>query len=107
MLPSISNAEGFAIVQLEAMAYGKPVINTRLVSGVPEVCPDGIAGITVTPGDEKELFEAMRTLGEGESLRRQYGINCINLIRQKYTTSVLVNNYKRLFDELIEDEDSI
>ena len=100
VLPSVSKAEAFAIVQIEAMAYGKPVINTLLPSGVPDVCPNDIAGITVKPNDSEELYMAIKRLGENMQLREQYGKNAIDLVSQKYSMKVLDENYKLLFDHL-------
>jgi glycosyltransferase involved in cell wall biosynthesis len=60
--PSSGNGEAFGLVQVEAMASGKPVINTRLDTGVPEVSLDGVTGITVPPRDAVALRAALLEL---------------------------------------------
>ncbi|MCR5544971.1 MAG: glycosyltransferase [Lachnospiraceae bacterium] len=98
VLPSTSEAESFAIVQIEAMAFGKPVINTRLNSGVPYVSIDGESGITVTPGSEEELYEAIKTLGESEELREKYGRGAYDRVQKEYTREKMIARLKDGFE---------
>jgi rhamnosyl/mannosyltransferase len=73
VLPSVSEAEAFGIVQLEAMCSAIPVVNTSLPTGVPWVARDGLEGLTVTPSDEVALAGAMSRLLDDRELAKRLG----------------------------------
>ncbi len=72
-LPSCDRSEAFGIVQLEAMASGIPVVNTRIDSGVPYVSLDGITGFTVAPKNSEEMAAALNRLLDNSELRQRMG----------------------------------
>ena len=92
VFPSVENSEAFGIVQLEAMIYEKPVINTSLFTGVPLVSVDGETGITVPPKDADRLAEAMEKLGNNPELRQKYGKNAKKRVLENYDEDL--NNYQ-------------
>ena len=73
VLPSIAKTEAFGVVQVEAMAAGRPVVSTRLPTGVPWVNQDGVSGLVVTPDDAAALGAAVRRLGHDRELRQRLG----------------------------------
>ena len=100
VLPSVAKSEAFGLVQLEAMAYGKPVINTWLSSGVPEVSLNGLTGITVKPGDAEELSQAMDRLAVDVQLRQRMGKAARTRLEQEFTFDVMMNRMMELYERL-------
>ena len=72
-MPSVERAEQFGLVQLEAMYCGKPVVTTRLGTGVEFVTLDGETGLLVPPNDPHALADALRTLLGNPALRARMG----------------------------------
>jgi len=64
-----SRREGYGVVAREAMAYGRPVVATR-VGGLVDTIEDGITGLLV---DAEGLAPAIKRLLGDETLRRRLG----------------------------------
>lgn len=65
ILPSYK--EGMPISILEAMAWGLPIISTR-IAGTPDIVEDGVNGYLFRPGDVKGYFDAILKLYGDSSL---------------------------------------
>jgi glycosyltransferase involved in cell wall biosynthesis len=106
VLPSVTRAEAFGMVQLEAMAAGLPVINTDIDSGVPEVSIDGRTGITVPPRDITALSEAMRLLLDRKDLRDQFGEAARTRVKAEYTADLMATRISSVYSEALGCTDS-
>ena len=101
VLPSVTRAEAFGIVQLEAMAAGLPVINTDINSAVPEVCVHGEMGITVPPSDAVSLTDAMNLLLDRDELRVQFGEASKAKVLAEYTTDLMAARTLSVYAEVL------
>ncbi len=89
-LPSVTKAEMFGLVQLEAMWFGKPVVSTRIPgSGVPSVNVHGETGLTVEPGRPDELAKAIRTILTDPALSRRLAANGRRAIAATYRADLV------------------
>ena len=101
VLPSVHRSEAFGIVQVEAMACGKPVVNTALPSGVPYVSVDRVTGLTVPPRDAGALATALSHLLEDRAFRERLGVQGRARVAAEFTQELMVKRVLDVYRETI------
>lgn len=79
-----SRQEGFGIVFLEAMIFGRPVIGGNH-GGTPEVIADKVNGYLVDHGDIPTLTDRVKQLLRDQALSRQMGVEGRRRVEQDFT----------------------
>ena len=100
-LPSLTIAEAFGVVLLEAMACGKPLVTSALPTGVTAVNRDGVNGVAVPPGDAGALREALRSLAGDAARRKAMGAAGRRAVEQDYTAARMAERYLTLYREAL------
>lgn len=100
-LSSVARSEAFGIVQLEAMACGKPIVNTKLDSGVPFVSPHGVTGITVPPSDSQALAQAITFLLDNPEQRMEFGRAGKKRVEDEFSLQVMTQRTMEIYQEVI------
>lgn len=101
VMPSVTSAETFGLVQLEAMAAGRPIVNTALDTGVPHVARDGIEAITVPPGDAGKLGDAINTLIADPERRQRMGLAARQRAITRYSTTAFKEGVETVYRQVI------
>jgi glycosyltransferase involved in cell wall biosynthesis len=86
VLPSVTRAETFGFVQLEAMASELAVISTDLPTGVPWV---NRSGVVVPPGDTAALRDAIARLAADPALAASLGAAGAHRARTEFSLAVM------------------
>lgn len=100
-MPSVERAEQFGLVQLEAMACGKPVVTTRLGTGVEFVTLDGTTGLLVPPKDVDALAGALRTLLDDSELRARMGSAGKRRVEQVFSLDQMIRKTVDVYRRVI------
>lgn len=95
VFPSIARSEAFGLSIIEAHSVGKPVIATKLGTGVEFANLDGITGINVPPNDSISLSNAISFLLEHPEIRIQMGKTAKERVEKEFN---IENTAKMEFD---------
>lgn len=86
--------ELFGWMIAEAMAYGKPIVATK-VGGIPELVADDLSGFVVERGDSRAAAEKLDRLSKDPSLRNAMGQAGREIVNRKFD---LKRNVAQLVD---------
>ncbi|HSL24325.1 MAG TPA: glycosyltransferase [Vicinamibacterales bacterium] len=100
VLPSVTRAEAFGLVQLEAMAAGKAVVSTSVPTGVPWVNQHERTGLIVPPGDVPALRRAIDRLLQDPDLRRRMGQEGRARVARDFTPARMIQHMVALYREV-------
>jgi glycosyltransferase involved in cell wall biosynthesis len=101
VLPSVTRQEAFGVVQLEAMAAGKPVVSTDLGTGVGWVNRNGETGYVVPPRDARALHMAMARILRDPALLKEMGDAAAKRIRSGFTLERMIDDTLTLYRDVI------
>ena len=91
--------EGLGISLLQASAAGIPIVATE-VGGIPECVVDQRNGLVVKQGCSESLKKAIIRLIENPHLRDMLGNNGVELIKEKFSITSMVDKYCELYKNL-------
>ena len=99
--PSVSAAEAFGIVQLEAMAVGLPIVNTDLPTGVPHVARHGHEALTVPTNDPAALATAIAQLLDDRALAQRLGAAGRRRATTEYDLQTFVKRIEDVYEQAV------
>ncbi len=100
-LSSTIKTEAFAIVQIEAMSLGKPVISTRIPgSGVSWVNEHEVSGLTVPIENADDFRNAIFRLGENKEFYDRLSKGASERFKQNFTLDKMIDKTISIYKSL-------
>jgi len=100
-LPSVTPNEAFGIVQIEAMACGKPVICNQLNNGVNDINPHMHTGLTIPASNPHALAQAIKQLQHDQPLRQGLGRNAQQHAHDRFSIQYTVKQHFALYAHVL------
>jgi glycosyltransferase involved in cell wall biosynthesis len=95
MLVLPSEAEGFGLVLIEAMAARVPVVATD-VPGIRDVVRNEQTGLLVPVGQPAEIAKAIRRITEDDALREKLIDNAYQDVQRRFSWTAVLQQYRRV-----------
>lgn len=91
---------GLSSSLLQAMCCGKAIVASPY-EGADEVVIDGYNGILLKDNSPEEIKRGIIKLIENNNLRKIYGENAKNFIKENFNWKKSVKEYKKIFERLV------
>ena len=91
-----SRIENLPYSILEAMAWSRPVLATR-VGGLPDLVDDGVTGLLVPPDEEQALADAMRRLASDPAASRRLGAAGRAKLEREFSPAAQIGAHRALY----------
>ncbi len=101
-LSSIMKTEAYAIVQVEAMSAGKPIVATNIEgSGVAWVNKHGVSGLNVPPKNSKAIAEAVQKICSDEETYQKFCDGAKDRFRRHFTMSQMFEDLLKFYKQVL------
>jgi glycosyltransferase involved in cell wall biosynthesis len=100
-LPCIERSEAFGVVQLDAMAAGRPVVACDVGTGVAWVNQHNVTGLIVPPRDARQLATALSQLLADPGLRARMGSAGRARVREQFTLAQMTERTRALYEQVL------
>ncbi len=92
--------EPFGLVNVEAMAMGKPVV-AFAHGALPEIVVDRVTGLLVPPGDEDAMAQAVLALLQDPDWRQTLGTAGRERVQICFTSAQMVRGVNAVFEKIV------
>jgi len=101
VLPSISPAEAFGQILIEASFFRKPMVTTELGTGTSYVNINNHTGFVIEPKNARVLSEKCNQLFENNSLIQEFGENARKRYLDNFTEEIQGPKYIEVYDKIL------
>ncbi len=98
--------ENCSMMVLESMAFGKPVIGSR-IGGIPEQIEDGKTGLLFEMGNENELKEKMAFLYDNQGVRQEMGQAARQKLENEYSLEHHCQGLLNIYSQLLQNQEAV
>jgi glycosyltransferase involved in cell wall biosynthesis len=100
-MPSVTRQEMYGLTQVESLAFGKPIVSTRIpFSAVPEVNIDGVTGMIVEPANAGALADALNRIGADGAMSARMEIAARDRFLEQHQVRDFGLRYARLLESV-------
>ena len=96
ILPSIDRREAYGIVLLEASSLGKPLISTKVKSGMSLINLNYKTGLEIKPKSVISIIKACNFLLNNKKRTQEMGFNAYARYKKFFTLKIMIQKYFEL-----------